>query len=367
MKALRIIFAGGGTGGHVFPALAIAEEIRKIEPDAEVFFIGTKNKIEARVVPGRGYPFRSIWISGWSRRLNPASVLFPIKLMVAMIQSYTLIREIKPDVVVGTGGYVCGPVVRAARLLRIPTVIQEQNSYPGATTRMLARHADRVHITFDETRKYLRRLDNVEMSGNPTRSELDGVSRGAAMKKFGFDPKRPVMLVFGGSQGAVTINNAVLASLPVLERFGGQLLWITGDSMYDGIRKRTAGREGCIVVRFMDDMASAYAAASFALCRAGATTIAELTRTGVPSILVPYPYAAANHQEVNARTLTARGAARMIKDANLGGQLAFVLEEFLTHPASLDTMREEAKKLGKPDAGKVIAESIIKLAAREKR
>jgi UDP-N-acetylglucosamine--N-acetylmuramyl-(pentapeptide) pyrophosphoryl-undecaprenol N-acetylglucosamine transferase len=367
MKALRIIFAGGGTGGHVFPALAIAEEIRKLEPGAEVFFIGTKNKIEARVVPAKGYPFRSIWISGWSRRLNPGSMLFPIKLMVAMIQSYGLIREIKPDVVVGTGGYVCGPVVRAARLLRIPTVIQEQNSYPGATTRMLARHADLVHITFDETRKYLRRLDNVQTSGNPTRSELDAVPREAALKKFGFDPKRPVMLVFGGSQGAATINRAVLESLPVLERFGGQLLWITGKTMYDAVRERTAGKEGYVVVGFMDDMASAYSAASFALCRAGATTIAELTRTGVPSILVPYPFAAANHQEVNARTLTGRGAARMIKDADLSEQLASVLEEFLTHPALLDAMRDEAKKLGKPDAGKVIAESIIKLAGRERR
>lgn len=364
MKSLRVIIAGGGTGGHVFPAIAVAEEIKKSRPDADILFIGTQKKIEARVVPQKGYPFRSIWISGWSRKVRWESLLFPFKVIVAMIQSYTIMKQVKPDVVIGTGGYVCGPVVRTASYLGIPTVIQEQNSYPGVTTRMLAPKADRVHITFDETRKYLRRTDNVFTSGNPTRNELDTVSREDAFQKFNFDPERPVVLVFGGSLGAATINKAVIASMNVLDDHNIQLLWITGDSMYEEILNKTERRPDRLIVPFLDDMASAYAAATIAICRAGATTIAELTRTGVPAILVPYPYAAANHQEFNARTMADNGAARMILNANLVDRLPGVLQELFGEPDKLSSMREKSKTLGKPEAGKIIAASIIDLAER---
>jgi UDP-N-acetylglucosamine--N-acetylmuramyl-(pentapeptide) pyrophosphoryl-undecaprenol N-acetylglucosamine transferase len=364
MKPLRIIFAGGGTGGHVFPAIAIAEEIRKIKPEAEILFVGTKKKIEARVIPQKGYPFRSIWISGWSRTIRWDSILFPVKVIVSMIQSYKLMKQIKPDVVVGTGGYVCGPVVRTASYLGIPTVIQEQNSYPGVTTRMLAPKADVVHISFDETRKYLKRTDNVLTSGNPTRSEFNTISRESALQKFNFDSTRPVILVFGGSLGAATINNAVLGSIHVLEEYNAQLLWMTGESMYDEITNKVGRRDGRIIAPFFDDMASAYAAATLAVCRAGATTIAELTRTGVPAILVPYPFAAAHHQEFNARMLTDNGAARLINDAELSRDLPGVLRELLGKPELIDAMREKSASLGKPDAGKKIAESILELAER---
>jgi UDP-N-acetylglucosamine--N-acetylmuramyl-(pentapeptide) pyrophosphoryl-undecaprenol N-acetylglucosamine transferase len=365
MRTSRIVIAGGGTGGHVFPAIAIAEEIRKRKPDAEITFIGTKNKIESRIIPQRGYPFRSIWISGWSRKLRWDSLLFPLKVIVAMIQSYWLMKRIKPDVVVGTGGYVCGPVVRTAVYMGIPTVIQEQNSYPGVTTRVLAPKTDRVHITFDETRKYLKRTDNVSVSGNPTRNELDAVSREDALEKFKLDPSRPVVLVFGGSLGAATINSAVIESIPVLEKHGAQVIWLTGDAHYEVVRRKIGERNGFILAPFTDDMAYAYAAATLAICRAGATTISELTRTGVPAIIVPYPYATANHQEFNARTLAEHGAARMILNADLIRDLPGVLDDVLSNPDLLTDMRKKAKSMGKPDAGRIIADSILELAERK--
>ncbi len=365
MKQLRIIIAGGGTGGHVFPAIAIAEEIKKLNPDAEIVFVGTRKKIESWVIPQKGYRFHPVWISGWSRKLQWESILFPIKVIVAMIQSYAIIKRFKPDVVVGTGGYVCGPVVRAASFRGIPTVIQEQNSYPGVTTRMLASKAQCVHITFDETRKYLKRTDNVFTSGNPTRNELGSVAREEALRKFNFDPSKPVVLVFGGSQGAATINNAIAGSIAVFEKHNAQLLWVTGDVMYEGIKEKFEERKDRIIVPFIDDMASAYAAATLAVCRAGATTIAELTRIGLPSILVPYPYAAANHQEFNARTLADNGAARMIRNTDLISELPGVLTEMLSEPGTLAAMSEKARSLGKPDAGKIIARSIIEAAERK--
>jgi UDP-N-acetylglucosamine--N-acetylmuramyl-(pentapeptide) pyrophosphoryl-undecaprenol N-acetylglucosamine transferase len=364
MKPLRIIIAGGGTGGHVFPAIAIAEEIRNMRPDAEILFIGTKKKIEARVIPQRGYPFHPIWISGWSRKIKLESIVFPLKVIVAMYQSYVLMKAIKPAIVVGTGGYVCGPVVRMARHLDIPTLIQEQNSYPGVTTRMLARRVDQVHITFEETKKYLKRTDNIHVSGNPTRRELGSVTRDEAVHKFGFDIDRPVVLAFGGSLGAATINNALAEALPVIEELKIQLLWITGDQLFDRVKKIVGERAGIVLLPFLDDMASAYAAATLVICRAGATTIAELTRTGVPSILVPYPYATANHQEFNARTLADHGAARMILNENLIRDLPGALRELLAGKDELERMRENAHALGKPDAGRIIAEAIIGLARR---
>jgi UDP-N-acetylglucosamine--N-acetylmuramyl-(pentapeptide) pyrophosphoryl-undecaprenol N-acetylglucosamine transferase len=364
MKPLRIIIAGGGTGGHVFPAIAVAEEIKKLKPDAEILFIGTKKKIEARVIPQRGYPFHPIWISGWKRKIKLETFVFPIKVIVAMYQSYVLMKAIKPAVVVGTGGYVCGPVVRMARHLGIPTLIQEQNSYPGITTRMLARKVDQVHITFEETTKYLKRTDNVHVSGNPTREELGTVSHDDAVRKFDFDPQRPIILAFGGSLGAATINNALIEALPVIEERRIQMIWITGDQLYDQTKRKIGERADIVLLPFLDDMASAYAAATLAICRAGATTIAELTRVGVPSILVPYPYATANHQEFNARTLADHGAARMILNENLIRELPGILRELTANPDELNRMRANARLLGKPDAGRIIAEAIIGLAQR---
>lgn len=362
MKRVRIIIAGGGTGGHLFPAIAIADEIKKINPDAEIVFVGTNKKIEAGVVPKRGYPFRPMWISGWSRTLRWDSILFPVKVVVSILQSCYLIKKIRPDVVVGTGGYVSGPVVFAAWLLGIPTVIQEQNSYPGVTTKLLAKRATEVHITFDETRKYLAGKGNVYLSGTPTRGELGTITREQALRTFGFDADRPVVLVFGGSLGAAAINEAVIGSMAILDKYHVQLIWATGDLMFETIRSLVGARESSVIVPFIEDMPAAYAAASLAICRAGATTIAELTRTGTPAILIPYPLAAANHQEMNARTLVDHDAARLILNNEVMLRLPIELESLLSSPDTLCEMGRKAKSLGRPEAGSTIAQAVLNLA-----
>ncbi len=315
MAELKVLFAGGGTGGHLFPAIAIADELRRRFPLCQIVFVGTKEKIEARVVPQKGYTFRTIWISGFHRNLRISNLLFPFKVIVSLIQSWSIIRSVQPDAVVGTGGYVSGPVVYVATLLKIPTLIHEQNSFPGATTRFLESRVRRVCITFEQSKKYLKKKDSVVLSGNPTRASLDHVPRNEAYRYFGFDAEgnQKTLLVFGGSLGAATINTAVIHALDSFVQQGFRIIWQTGQDDYQ--RVVTAANKhhssSLWVQPFIDRMDYAYAASDLIVCRAGATTIAELTRLGKPAILVPYPYAAADHQTENARAMTQAGAAMM--------------------------------------------------------
>ena len=226
----RVLLACGGTGGHLFPALAIAAELRSAHPDAEVLFVGTRIKIEARVVPEHGFAFRTIWISGFHRSLRIGNLMFPVKVIVSMMQAFHILRSFRPVVVVGTGGYVSGPMLYAATLKGIPTLIQEQNSHPGATTRFLAKRVNEVHITFEESRRRLPQRDKVFLSGNPTRSSLDGADAREALAYFGFPAEAAgkVLLVFGGSLGAATINRAVERHLETFIRAGYRVIWQTG-------------------------------------------------------------------------------------------------------------------------------------------
>lgn len=364
-RPLNILFAGGGTGGHLFPAIAIADEIRKIQPDAVITFAGTRDKIEARVVPQRGYKFAVITISGFRRKLTPGNVLFPFKVMIALAQSFSLIRRLKPHVVVGTGGYVCGPVVYVASLLGIPTLIQEQNSYPGVTTRLLASRATQVHLTFESSKRYLRRTDNVSVTGNPTRATLGTITRFEGAGFFQLDPQKRTLLVFGGSLGARSINDAVLQMLPRLAAAGIQLIWQTGEGDDERIRsllKEYSGAGWLRVLKFIERMEFAYAACDLALCRAGATTIAEMARAGVPSVLVPYPYAAADHQTGNARAMAESGASVMIRDGELTTRLQSTVMELLQKPDILKQMAEKAAAFSKPKAAAMLARAVIDLA-----
>lgn len=363
-RPLNILFAGGGTGGHLFPGIAIADEIRKIQPDAVITFAGTRDKIEARVVPQRGYKFAVITISGFRRKLTPGNVLFPFKVMIALAQSFSLIRRLKPHVVVGTGGYVCGPVVYAASLLGIPTLIQEQNSYPGVTTRLLASRATQVHLTFESSKRYLRRTDNVSITGNPTRATLGTITRFEGAEFFQLDPQRRTLLVFGGSLGARSINDAVLQMLPRMAAAGIQLIWQTGedDERIRSFLKEYSGAGWLRVFKFIERMEFAYAACDLALCRAGATTIAEIARAGVPSVLVPYPYAAADHQTGNARAMVEEGASMMIADGELTTRLQNTVMELLQAPEILKQMGEKAGALSKPKAAAMLARAVIDLA-----
>jgi len=363
-QRLNIVFAGGGTGGHLFPALAIADEIRRKIPDAGITFIGTRNRIEARVVPEHGFRFESIWISGFRRKWTVDNVLFPFKIMTSLVQSVILMRRLTPRVVVGTGGYVCGPPLFAASLLGIPTLIQEQNGYPGVTTRLLAGRASEVHLSFESSRRYLARRDHVFVSGNPTRERVGKIMRPEGAAYFGIDPDKKTLLVFGGSLGAASINRAVARVLPSLMTHQVQVIWQIGEGGFEQMKAQIPPDAGNRVkpYRFIDKMEYAYAACDLAVCRAGATTVAELSKASVPSVLVPYPFAAADHQTQNAQAMVEAGAAVMIADAELEGRLLETVDSLLSDPARLQGMRAGAFRAGKHDATAVLARAVVDLA-----
>lgn len=368
MGGHSFVFAGGGTGGHLFPALAIADEIRERIPGADICFVGTRGKIEARVVPEHGYDFRTLWISGVRRGRLFGNLLVPVKVSIAMIQAMTHLKNLDPDVVVGTGGYVSGPLLYSAAWLGIPTLIHEQNSVPGQTTRMLAKKVTEVHVSFEETKGYLPGGARVVVSGNPTRRTLDGVGRDEALQFFSMDPadSRPVVLAFGGSLGARSINGAVALNIDAILSSGVRLIWQTGEQEAENIRAGFAGRAGADlwIGPFIDRMEFAYAASTLVLCRAGATTIAELTRLGKPAILVPYPYAAADHQTLNARALEKAGAAVVVADAEIAERAPAVIRETL-RPEVLRRMERGSRSLGRPDAAARIADRVIGLATKQ--
>lgn len=358
----RILFAAGGTGGHLFPALSIAEEIKKMEPITEFLFVGARGKIEEWVVPERGYSFRAIWISGMARSLKPSNLLVPIKIFVSLMQSLGLIRNFHPDVVVGTGGFVTGPVLYAATLLRVPTLIQEQNSYPGFTTRKLASRVNEVHIGFETTIRYLKSAQSVVVSGNPTRGELGTVGRENGAKFFQLDPRKKTLLVFGGSLGAASINTAVLRFVDDLKAADVQLIWQTGEHDFERIKFVTTPLSHIRVEKFIERMEYSYAAADLVVCRAGAITLAELTRVGKAAVLVPYPHAAAGHQLLNARALVDAGAATLVLDDELFPKLKDEVFALFRDDDRREEMARRSRSLGNPDAARKIAEAVLRLA-----
>jgi len=345
----------------VFPAIAIADEIKKLRSNTEFLFIGTKGKIEARAVPQRGYPLTFIWISGFHRSLRIDNLLFPIKVVVSLVQSFFLIRRFQPDVVIGTGGYVCGPVLYVASLFRIPTVVHESNSFPGITTRMLSTKATRIFTAFSATARWLKRKDNIELAGTPTRDVLGTVSRKDGIKFFNLDPSKKTVLVFGGSLGAASINQAVKLLVNEFSDSNIQLIWQTGNTDATLV-KEMAAMKNCWVNTFIDKMEYAYSAADVVVCRAGATTLAELSRLGKASVLIPYPHAAADHQTFNAQTLVDAGAAMMIADRDVKMKLKIVITSIINDDKKRQQMNEASRAIGKPNAGREIAQRILELA-----
>ncbi len=357
----KILIAAGGTGGHVFPAIAIADEIKKLKPRAEFLFVGTKRKIESRVVPQRGYAIAFIWISGIDRSVRPGTLLIPLKIAVSFVQSFLLIRRFRPDAVVGTGGYVCGPVLFIASLMTIPTIMHESNSYPGITTRLLSSRSTKVFVAFETTVRRLKRNDNVILVGTPTRPGLDKISKEDGLRFFRLDPAKKTVLVFGGSLGASSVNQTMKIIVDRLAKSGIQCIWQTGSSdpaIVDEMKqKNVVGWVG----EFIDAMEYAYAAADVVVCRAGATTLAELTLLGKASILIPYPFAAADHQTFNAKTLADAGAAVMIPDRDVRTRLEEEILALLKDDDRRDTISRASRALGKPNAGNEIAQEILQM------
>jgi len=361
-KAARILFAGGGTGGHLFPAIAVAEALGKLRPDSIISFVGSADRIEARVVPGLGFDFDTIWIAGLKRSVSLGSLLLPLKILVSLLQSLRILHRRAPHVVVGTGGYVSGPLVYAAAKTGRRTLIHEQNEYPGITTRLLARQADEVHVTWESSLKRIGRAKRTVLSGNPVRLSLARIDASDARESYGLQPGRRTLFVFGGSLGASSINRAVRALTPRLVREDFQLIWQTGARDYSEFAPLGALYTGQVVVRaFIDDMDKAYSAADLVVCRAGATSLAELTALGIPSILVPYPHAAANHQYCNAVALSDRGAARVVRDDELH-RLEHEAFSLLADTMELQRMSANAAALGRPQAAIDIAEAVLRLA-----
>ena len=366
---MKIIFAAGGTGGHVNPALASAAAVRAREPDCEILFIGTPNKIEADVVPKAGFAFTGLDVEGFSRGKSVKSILKNlivfVKAFLAMGKAKRIIRDFSPDVVVGFGGYVSGPVLKAAQKLKIRTCIHEQNAYPGVTNKMLAKRADCVMLTSPEAEKYMTCKNKPVVTGLPVREAILRADPKAAKAKVSPDG-RPVVFSFGGSLGAKALNEAM--TQVIIDKKDHQLRFIhacgkTGAAMPDTLRN--AGVEvgdgaNVRVSEYIYDMETYLAAADVVICRAGASTLAELKSVGRASILIPYPYAAENHQYHNARELSDRGAAVLIEEKDLTVEaLERELEQILTDPEKRAAMERAAKSLSIDDAETRIAELII--------
>lgn len=357
MKARTFVISGGGTGGHLYPALAIAETIKRNESDADIYFIGTAKGIESRVVPQHGYKLYLIAVRGFARHRIWSNLSVPFRLMWSLVQSFRLLKKLNPDIVIGTGGYVSGPVLYMAQMMNIPTLIQEQNSYPGVTTRLLSKRADRVHLTYKASLVYLKRQDNCRITGNPVR-RMSPLSLQQARRKLGLNPEKLTLLIFGGSQGAHMINMAVLQIIDRLLENDVQIIWGTG-IQDESIIKESVQDKRVWKSSYIDEMPDAYRAADLAITRAGAITLAELTANHLPSILIPYPYAAADHQLNNALALAEQGAALVLEQKNLTPETLYQMIVDLLHDhGERKKMAERADKMAFPNAANDLYHSI---------
>lgn len=368
---MHILFAGGGTAGHINPALAIAGYIKQQNPDAKISYIGTACNLEAKLVPAAGYDFYTIDVSGFQRKLTPKNLVKNVsavkKAITSSIKAKKLLTELKPDVVIGTGGYVSGPVLREAAKLGIKTAIHEQNAFPGITTKALAPNVDRVMLAMPEAQKYIKMKGNPYEVGNPVRSELLETDRAEARKKLGLD-ERPLILSFGGSLGARPLNEAIVGFIKTHNGTGQYYhIHATGKSGYAETKALIESECGTLadeieLREYIDDMAVCMAAADLVICRAGAITLSELCVCGKASVLVPSPYVAENHQFHNAMTLKNKGAAEIIEEKELtSAYLGETVRSLLSDKEALKTMSENARKMSIPDSNRRIYDVIKEL------
>ncbi|MBI5666138.1 MAG: undecaprenyldiphospho-muramoylpentapeptide beta-N-acetylglucosaminyltransferase [Nitrospirae bacterium] len=365
---MKIIITGGGTGGHLFPALALAKELRNTVADANVTFVGTTRGLEARVIPREGYDIRFIRSEGLVGKGLFKTVKSLMKVPISLQDSKIILREIKPDLVLGVGGYSSGPVVLRAKMMGIPTIIHEQNTVPGFANKILGGFVDIVAVTYHESMKYFP-PGKTYLTGNPIRAEILKGSRDRGYESFSLDRDRFTIFVFGGSLGASSINKAVAEALTYLEPLKDhiQFLHQTGERECDSVKEIYRSREfRGTVIPFAYEMADAYAVADLIISRAGATTLAELTACGKAAILVPYPYAAANHQEINARKLWDIGAAQMLLERDLNGKtLSDLVKHLLQEPDAIGEMERICKTLGSSDAARKVVELMLGLLKKK--
>lgn len=364
MSLLRVIISGGGTGGHIFPAIAIADEIKKRNPDAEILFVGAKGKMEMTKVPEAGYQIKGLWISGIQRRLTIKNLSFPFKLISSLWNAHRIIKKFNPQVAIGVGGYASGPLLNRANAKGIKTVLQEQNSFPGITNKWLASKANKICVAYDGMQRWFPE-DKIIKTGNPVRALIKNteVSTKEARKKFKLKANKLTVLAVGGSLGARTINHALIdISENLIKEQNCQIIWQTGASGFEEAIKSIAHEiDDLKIFQFIKEMDKAYAAADIIISRAGAMSISELCLVGKPTILIPSPNVSEDHQTKNARALSDKGAAILIKDADAKNKLKDSISDLLSNSDLRESLGKEIKKMALPEATENIVNEIESL------
>jgi UDP-N-acetylglucosamine--N-acetylmuramyl-(pentapeptide) pyrophosphoryl-undecaprenol N-acetylglucosamine transferase len=364
-KELRVIISGGGTGGHIFPAVSIANAIRALRPEAKILFVGALGRMEMQRVPAAGYEIKGLPIQGFDRKHLWKNVVVLYKIWKSQRMARRIIKDFRPQVAVGVGGYASGPTLNKAAAMGIPCLIQEQNSYAGVTNKLLSKKAEKICVAYEGMERFFPQ-DKILLTGNPVRQALldTTISRDDAIRGFGFDPAKNTILLLGGSLGARTINESVLQHLDLVKASGVQLVWQTGKYYYDAIKEQLEGQNlpNLKVMDFITDMGAAYRAADLVISRAGASSISEFCLIGKPVILVPSPNVAEDHQTKNALALSTRGAAIYVKDSEAPATLLQLAVNTVGDRAKLQSLSENVLKLALPDSANIIAREVISLA-----
>ncbi|GGG10235.1 undecaprenyldiphospho-muramoylpentapeptide beta-N-acetylglucosaminyltransferase [Paenibacillus abyssi] len=367
---MRIVLTGGGTGGHIYPAVAVGKQIQEEVPETSLLYIGTERGLESRIVPAKGIPFEAIDITGFKRKLSIDNARTILRFIKGVKRSKQLLREFKPDAVVGTGGYVCGPVVYAAAKLGIPTLIHEQNVIPGLTNKFLSRYADLIAVSFEASTAHFNGSKRVIYTGNPCATQVLRAEPEKGCESLGLPAGSKIVLIVGGSRGAKAINDAMLSIVPELNRFPDiHFVFVTGETYHEQILRHIAERKlsgsGNLHIRpYLHNMAQVLAAALLIVSRSGASSIAEITALGVPSILIPSPNVTNNHQEPNARRLADAGAAEMVLERDLTGALLLdKLECIIGNEDRLKKMSNAASALGMPESARMITGELLRLCS----
>lgn len=360
MKQYKFILSGGGTGGHIYPAIAIANELKSRFPDAEFLFVGAKDKMEMQKVPQAGYTIKGLWISGLQRRLTFDNALFPVKLLSSLFTSRTIIKQFKPDVVIGTGGFASGPLLQVAAIAGIPTVIQEQNSFPGITNKLLSKKANKICVAYENLERFFPK-EKMILTGNPVRQDLIDIEskREEAIQFFKLDPNKKTVLVLGGSLGARRVNQLIEKELANMLSQNVQVIWQCGKLYLNDYKKYNSANVQ--VVAFIERMDLVYAAADIVLSRAGASSVSELCIVGKPVIFIPSPNVAEDHQTKNAQAIVNKKGALMLKESELDSQFGLVFEVLLKDQGKQNQLSENIKLLAMPQATKQIVDEIVKL------
>ncbi|HNS41282.1 MAG TPA: undecaprenyldiphospho-muramoylpentapeptide beta-N-acetylglucosaminyltransferase [Taishania sp.] len=360
----KVIISGGGTGGHIFPAVAIADELKRQFPSIELLFIGAEGKMEMEKVPQAGYKIIGLPISGLQRKITLQNLALPFKIIKSLLLARKVIKNFNPEIVIGVGGYASGPTLKMAALLGIPTLVQEQNSFAGKTNMLLAKKAHKLCVAYEGMEKFFPK-NKIVLTGNPVRFEVTQIEgkREAAIAHYQLDASKPVLLVIGGSLGAKTLNESIIAGIEQFQQHGIQLVWQCGKLYFDDLTNRLKGKDitGIHLTQFIAKMDLAYAAADVIISRAGAISVSELCLVHKPVILVPSPNVAEDHQTHNAMALVNKNAAILVKDSEARNQLVDVAIDLLNNKEKQQTLAQNIAQLGKPNATKDIVAEIVKI------